>query len=84
MKLDNLIEDKARSICAVIKATNTDDRGLLFLAVADQLTLDAQGFTAELFRIIGTRYGIPSNGGTQRHVGGGGGGGPPWSYHYIK
>jgi len=60
--LDNLIKEKARAICAVIKATDTDDRGLLLIEVADQLTLDAQGFTAELFRIIGTRYGIPSRG----------------------
>jgi hypothetical protein len=60
--LDNLIKEKARSICAVIKATDIDDRGLLLIEVADQLTLDAQGFTAELFRIIGTRYGIPSKG----------------------
>ena len=60
--MDNLIKEKARAICAVIKATDTDDRGLLLIEVADQLTLDAQGFTAELFRIIGTRYGIPSRG----------------------
>lgn len=59
--MDTLIKEKARTICAVIKATNTDDRGILFIEIADQLTLDAQGFTAELFRIIGTRYGFVSS-----------------------
>jgi len=53
------LKEKAHAICAVITATNTDDRGLLFLEVADKLTLESQGFTAELFRIIGIRYRVP-------------------------
>ena len=64
--MDTLIKEKARAICAVIRATDTDDRGILLLEIADQLTLDAQGFTAELFRIIGTRYGIPSKGSNEK------------------
>lgn len=50
---------RAKEIAAMIRAVNTDDRGLLFLEISNELYANAQNFTGSLFKKIAERYGYP-------------------------
>lgn len=53
---DDKIKEKAAEIVEVVMKTTTDNRGYLFLEIADQLSKEGKGYTASLFKIIGENY----------------------------
>lgn len=53
----SIIEDAAK-IAAIVQKTDTDDRGLLFMKVAENLKINSQGDTGRLFTKIGNTYGF--------------------------
>ena len=51
------MEEDAIEIARIIKGTDSDERGYLFLEVAKQLKFKEQGYTAKLFTAMAETYG---------------------------
>lgn len=55
------IESDAILISELIRATDTDDRGLLFKLIAEDLKKYAQGATGSMIEAVATHYGYPED-----------------------
>jgi len=52
-----MIDETAEQITELVKKTDTNDRGLLYLKISKMLKLSGQGYTGMLFRAMADTYG---------------------------